>query len=354
VQPQILRIIDANINRTSEGLRFLEDVARFLLNDSYLTEQLKALRHNIVQSIGDYDVNLLTQRDSEGDIGVLQISMEKKSDVLGLVRANAKRVEESLRVMEELAKLPEVCSFLDSTKLQKARFAVYTLEQNLVSRFLRQDKREKIAGLYVILDTEALKGRNEVKVAQEVIQGGAKVLQLRDKRRSKGELFPIANTLRIVCREAKVLFIINDYLDLALATDADGLHIGQEDLPLSIVRKNLSIDKIIGCSIKTVVQAQKAEAEGADYIAAGAIFSSPTKPESQVVGLDTLCQIKKAVSLPVVAIGGITPENVVQALGVGADSVAVISAILGEKDIEETTRRLVNKIEQSRLKTEET
>jgi len=162
-------------------------------------------------------------------------------------------------------------------------------------------------------------------------------------------LFPIANTLRIVCREAKVLFIINDYLDLALATDADGLHIGQEDLPLSVARKNLPIDKIIGYSIKTVAQAQKAEAEGADYLAVGAIFPSPTKPESQVVGMGTLRQIKQAVSLPLVAVGGINQGNVDQALSTGG-SVAVISAVFDEKDVEKATRRLVDKIEQSRLK----
>lgn len=350
MQPQILRIIDANINRASEGLRFLEDVARFLLNDSQLTEQLKALRHNIVQSAGDYGINLLTRRDSERDVGVLSIQpAEKKSDVVDLVRANAKRVEESLRVMEELAKLPELSSFLDSTGLQEARFTVYTLEQNLVSRLLRQDKKEKIAGLYVILDTEALKGRDEVEAARAIIKGGAKVLQFRDKRRSKGELLPVADRLRTICREAEVLFIINDYLDLTLAVDADGLHIGQEDLPLSVARKNLPIDKIIGCSIKTVAQAQKAEAEGADYLAVGAIFPSPTKPESEVVGLETLRQIKQAVSLPLVAIGGINPGNVDQVLSAG-DSIAVISAIFAEKDMEKATRRLVEKIEQSRPK----
>ena len=350
MQPQILRIIDANINRTGEGLRFLEDVARFLLNDSYLTEQLKALRHDIVQSVGDYGVNLLTRRDSEGDVGILNTqTAEEKSDALSLVRANAKRVEESLRVMEELAKLPEVSSFLDSTKLQEARFTVYTLEQNLVSRLLRQDKKEKLMGLYVILDTESLKGRDEVEAARAVIRGGAKVLQLRDKRRSRGELLPIADRLRTICREAKVLFIINDYLDLALAADADGLHIGQEDLPLSVARKNLPIDKIIGYSIKTVAQAQKAEAEGADYLAVGAIFPSPTKPESQVVGMGTLRQIKQAVSLPLVAVGGINQGNVDQALSTGG-SVAVISAVFDEKDVEKATRRLVDKIEQSRLK----
>jgi len=346
VLPQTLRIIDANINRAGEGLRFLEDVARFLLDDSHLTERLKILRHEIAQSVSNYSVGLLFERDSAGDVGSTQaLAAEGKPNVLSLVRANAKRVEEALRVIEEIAKLPEVSSSLDSSKFQKARFAVYTLEQDLVSCFLRRDKKEKLAGLYVILDTGALRGRDEVKVVQEVIKGGARVLQFRDKQRTRSQLLPVVDNLRTLCREASVLFLINDYLDLALAVDADGLHIGQDDLPLPIARRQLPIDKIIGCSTKTISQAKKAEAEGADYVAVGSIFSSTTKPDSEVVGIENLRQIKQAVSLPVVAIGGINQANIEQVLATGADSIAVISAIFGKQNVEEATRQLVARME---------
>lgn len=343
---QTLRIIDANINRAGEGLRFLEDIARFLLYDSHLTGRLKTLRHEIAQSVSNHSVSLLSERDSRGDVGYSQyLAAEGKPDLLSLVKANAKRVEEALRVIEEIAKLPEVSSSLDSSKFQEARFAVYTLEQDLVSRLLRRDKKEKLAGLYVILDTDALRGRDEVQVAREVIKGGARVLQFRDKQRIRSQLLPVVDSLRILCRETGVLFLINDYLDLALAVDADGLHIGQDDLPLPVARRQLPIDKIIGCSTRTMSQAKKAEAEGADYIAVGSIFSSTTKPDSEVVGIENLRKIKQAVSLPVVAIGGINQANIEQVLAAGADSIAVISAIFERQNIEEATRRLVAQME---------
>lgn len=341
---QTLRIIDANINRVGEGLRFLEEVARFILNDASLTQQLRTLRHNLIQSTSNYSVPLLSQRDSEQDVGITDIMTEAKPDLLSLLRANAKRVEESLRVLEELSKLPEVIPILNSAQLQKARFTLYTLEQNLVSHLLRQDKRGKITGLYVILDTETLGGRDVSWVARQVINGGAKVIQLRDKHHSRRDLLPVAKKMKELCHEANVLFIINDYLDLVLATDADGLHVGQDDLPVVIARRQLPVDKVIGCSVTIVSQAVKAETEGADYIAVGSIFPSPTKPTSQVVGLKRLEQIKQSVSLPVVAIGGITKDNIAQVIAAGASSAAVISAILKEKNIEEATRQLIAKM----------
>ncbi len=345
--PQTLRIIDANVNRVGEGLRFLEEIARFILNDTSLTEQLRTLRHNIVQSLNNYSASLLSQRDSEQDVGVSigNISPEVKPNLLNLLRANARRVEEALRVLEELAKLPEISPILNSIQLQKNRFTLYSLEQRLFSRLIRQDKRDRIKGLYVIIDAEALRGRSESQVAQQVIKGGAKIIQLRDKQRSRRELLSIAEELRKNCHEANVLFIINDYLDLVLATDADGLHLGQEDLPVAIAREKLPIDKVIGCSVSTVTQAVKAETEGADYIAVGSIFLSPTKPSSQVVGLEKLKQIRESVSLPIVAIGGINKDNIAQVMGAGASSVAVISAIFRENNIEEATRQLVANME---------
>ncbi|GAH84117.1 unnamed protein product, partial [marine sediment metagenome] len=158
---------------------------------------------------------------------------------------------------------------LDSEKFKQARFSLYTIERTLLSKLLRQDKIKGIPGLYVIIDTQALKGRSHIEVASQAIRGGAKTVQLRDKLQSKKELLPIAQQLRNLCTEHNVLFIMNDYLDLALASGADGLHLGQNDLPIKVARKLLPIDKILGCSTTTVDQAITAESEGADYIAAG-------------------------------------------------------------------------------------
>jgi len=265
--------------------------------------------------------------------------------LLDLVTANAKRVEESLRVVEELAKLPELSAMLNSASFEQTRFALYTLERDLISRISRRDKSERISGLYVILDRQFLAGRDELDMAGQVIEGGAKVIQLRDKQSKKKELLLVAQRLRELCSQAGVLFIINDYLDLAMAVDADGLHIGQEDLPLPVVRRQLPIDKIVGCSVTTPSQATKAQNEGADYIAVGSIFPTKTKKEVSVVGVDILKELKRIVSTPLVAIGGINQNNVGEVVSAGADAVAVISAVLGEKDVRRAVQKLVEKMD---------
>ncbi len=345
---QMLRIIDANCNRIGEGLRFLEEVARFILDDASLSKKLKAIRHSIVRSIGKLGVKLISERDSESDVGARAKSLGKQHDLPSLITANAKRVEEGLRVIEELSKVPELSLVLNSLHFQQARFQLYTLEKNLLSRILRQQKITRLSGLYVILDTQVLGKRDAVEAAMQAIRGGARVLQLRDKRSEKGELLAIARKLKDACCQTDTLFIVNDHLDIALAVDADGLHIGQEDLPLTIARKELPIDKIIGCSTTTLKQALKAQTEGADYIAVGAMFSTPTKKEATVVGVKRLQQIKQKISVPIVAIGGINRDNVTEVVAAGADAMAVISAILHQDDIEKATRQMVSKIEQKR------
>jgi len=351
---QPLRTIDANLNRSSEGLRFLEDVVRFILNDATLSQQLRAMRHNLADEAKLLSVELLSQRNSEHDVGASKESpitreMERaRRDLPNVVIANAKRVEESLRVIEELAKLSEMPPMLDSAKFEQMRFTLYTLERRLISKILRQDKIKQLSGLYVILDRPTLAGRDELEIANQIIQGGARVIQLRDKQSSRGELLPIVQRVKDLCSESGILFIINDYLDLALAVDADGLHIGQRDLPLPVVRRELPIDKVVGCSVTTAAQAMRAQSEGADYIAAGSIFPTTTKKEAAAIGVDTLKEIRQAISSPLVAIGGINEDNIGQVMATGANSVAVISAVLGEGDVRGAVRRLIAEIDMAR------
>jgi thiamine-phosphate pyrophosphorylase len=344
-------MIDANLNRSSEGLRVLEDVARFLLNDAELSQRLRTLRHNLAREIQSLNVGLLSQRDSERDVGHLR-SKDRESTaeatslrgLLDLVTANAKRAEESLRVIEELTKLPELNSTLNSTSFEQTRFALYTLERDLISRISRRDKIERLAGLYVILDRQFLGSRDELDIASQIIEGGARVIQFRDKQGKKGEMLLLAQKLRGLCSQAGVLFIVNDYLDLALAAAADGLHIGQEDLPLPVVRRELPIDTVVGCSVNTVSRAVRAQNQGADYIAVGSMFPTATKKEAVVVGVNMLKELKRVVSVPLVAIGGINQSNVAEVVAAGADAVAVISAVMGEKDIKGAVQKLVAKM----------
>ena len=346
---EILRIIDASLNRIGEGLRLLEDSARLMLNDATLTQQLKNMRHELVRSDWSIQQQLLQARDSEGDIGIdMEVpGEEKQREIPVTIVANARRVQESLRVMEEMAKAPGLG--LDSEKFKQARFALYAIEKALLSRVLRQDKIKRLFGLYVIIDATALRGRSHIEVASQAIRGGAKVIQLRDKVHSKKELLTIAQELRNLCAEQDVLFIMNDCLDVALAVDADGLHAGQDDLPVKVARRLLPIDRILGCSARTVDKAAIAQSEGADYIAVGAMYPTSSKETAEVVGTERLKQIRQAVTLSLVAIGGINASNVSEVLAAGADSVAVISAVLGAEDVEGATRQIVNMIEGEHL-----
>ncbi|MFC1897791.1 thiamine phosphate synthase [Chloroflexota bacterium] len=344
---QTLRIIDANLNRIGEGLRLLEDMARLLLDDVALTEQLKIMRHGLVTGDWSFNQQLLQSRNSESDVGInIETPEQVEPRELPIVAvANARRVQEALRTLEELAKIPDVTHKLDSEKFKQARFSLYTIERTLLSRLLRKDKVKGISGLYLIIDTQALKGRSHIEVASQAIRGGAKTVQLRDKLQSKKELLPLAQKLRNLCTEHNVLFIMNDYLDLAIASDADGLHLGQDDLPIKTARKLLPMDKILGCSTTTVDQAITAASEGADYIAAGSIYPTSSKETAKVVGLERLRQIRQATSLPLVAIGGITKDNTAEVLTAGADSVAVIGAILGAESPEEAAQQVAARFE---------
>ncbi len=348
---RILRIIDANFNRIGEGLRLLEEIARLVLDDSPLTQQLKTLRHDLIRGDPSFNRQLLQSRKAESDIGIdMEVPGEEKEKELPLVLvANARRAQESLRTLEELAKIPDAAVKLDSEKFKQARFNLYTIEQELLSKLLGRDKLMHISGLYVIIDTEMLKGRNHVEVAGQVIKGGAKTVQLRDKLQSKREILPVAQQLQNLCTENNVLFIVNDYLDIAMAADADGIHLGQDDLPVGTARKLLPPGKIIGCSTTSAEQAVNAEAGGADYIAVGAIYPTSSKTSTttpaKVVGLETLRQVREAVTLPVVAIGSITRDNAPEVIAAGADSVAVISAVLGAESPEEASRQIAEKFE---------
>jgi thiamine-phosphate pyrophosphorylase len=339
----IFRIIDSNCNRCAEGLRLLEDIARMVLNDAALSSKLKTLRHDIINSLSTYSISSLSERDVDGDVGSSLDQVKEQNNLFSIIRANARRVEEGLRVLEEITKLSGLNRTLDSNKFKEFRFEIYKLEQELSSRVLRLDKVNYIKGVYGILDTGILKLEELIKTAGQMISGGSTVIQLRDKSSNKREIIAISRDLQKLCHEKHTLFIINDYPDIALVCDADGIHLGQNDLPVNIARNVLPLDIIIGCSVQSVEQANKAREEGADYVAVGSIFPTTTKEDINVVGLDLLKRIKSEIDIPVVAIGGIKLDNADEVIEAGADSLAIISAILNSDNIEETTRHFTGK-----------
>jgi thiamine-phosphate pyrophosphorylase len=196
--------------------------------------------------------------------------------------------------------------------------------------------------LHVLTDRKASRGRSHLQVAEAAIAGGADVLQLRDKDASSGLLYQEALQLRVLTRDAQVPFIVNDRLDIALAVDADGVHVGQSDLPAPVARRIMGPGKILGVSVGTVEEAIRAEKDGADYLGVGPVFEARgTKPDTgEPMGLDCIARIRRHCRLPIVAIGGINPENARKVREAGADGAAVISAIVSADDVSLATRQM--------------
>ncbi len=203
-------------------------------------------------------------------------------------------------------------------------------------------KKEQLC-LYVITDRTWLNGRTLEQCVKEALSGGATMLQLREKSLSKEDFLHSAEQLKQVCDEYHAPLIINDDVEIALKTDAAGVHVGRQDLPVSEARRLLGRKKIIGASARTVEQAVSAERDGADYLGVGAVFGTNTKQDAKNISLSELTEICKAVQIPVVAIGGITSENISELKGTGICGAAVISAVFASKDITWAARKLKEK-----------
>jgi thiamine-phosphate pyrophosphorylase len=195
--------------------------------------------------------------------------------------------------------------------------------------------------LYLIADTEFVSGRDLLEVIESAVRGGATIVQIRAKGFPFGEFIELGRRAAAVLKRRRVPLLINDRVDVALACGAAGVHLGQEDMPLTLARRVLSAGTIIGVSVNTAEEAVTAEREGADYVGAGPVFSTSTKATAlPVLGLEGVRRVKSSVRIPVVAVGGITDENARQVRAAGADGIAVVSAILGAPDTEKAARHL--------------
>ena len=200
------------------------------------------------------------------------------------------------------------------------------------------DKKDLL--LYAVTDRHWLNGRTLYSVVKESLDGGVTFLQLREKELDEVHFLEEAKELQQLCREYQVPFIVNDNVDIAISMDADGVHVGQSDMEAGDVRAKLGPDKIIGVSAQTVEQAVLAEKHGADYLGVGAVFPTGSKEDADDVSYETLKAICEAVSIPVIAIGGITQENVKELAGSGISGIAVISAIYAQQDIRKASEDL--------------
>ena len=332
------RMIDANINRISEGLRVLEDMARFVLADAGLTERLKGVRHGVRKEIGSMHGNLLSARDAVNDPGVpisATTVLDGKENISDLTAANFKRVQEGLRVVEESLK---ITGEKDLSKFyERSRFTVYTVEktyQDALYRFIRRNVLD--TDLYGITSEMHSLGRANVQVVEEMLAAGMGIIQYREKEKSMGDKYRECMAIRELTRQAGARFIVNDHVDLALMVAADGIHIGQDDLPIDKVRELVGESMAIGISTHSPDQARAAKADGADYIGVGPIFRTHTKKDvCDPVGLDYLDYVVAHIDLPFVAIGGIKETNIREVRAHGARCIAMVTEIVGAPNIQE-------------------
>jgi len=359
---EIYRIIDANLNRAREGLRVVEELARFALEDKALQRKTKALRHKLVSLFvsaarkrGERGLSsgtgtqvhpgLLIEygRDAEADVGkdFLTPSEARRATVADLMQGNFARIEESLRALEEFTKF---FSGETSARLKALRFEVYTLEKEYLRAAYRAaaERSLKNIGLYPILDRECTGDINPLDVANEILAPGLRILQYRDKVSSAAEVCRICAELRKMTLRKGVIFIVNDRVDIAGATDADGVHLGQDDMPVGFARHLLGSRKIIGKSTHSLSQARSAAKEDVDYISLGPIFSTETKPRARPLGPELIARVRKLTDKPIIAIGGISRHNIREVFVQGADGAAVISAILKAKNVRAATVSLKN------------
>ncbi|MCX7700555.1 MAG: thiamine phosphate synthase [Gemmataceae bacterium] len=335
------RILDVNANRAAEALRVIDDFCRFVLRDSFLTSQTKQLRHDLADVWGEFPQPVAV-RDTLGDVGT-QIRTEgelQRDSLAEVARINLKRLQEALRSIEEFGK---TINPRFSQKIEQLRYRSYTLEKAIVHGF-RARQRLATARLYLLVTASACQAEIDF-VIREAVAGGVQVIQLREKNLTDRELLERARKVRQLTEELGVLFIINDRADVARLVRADGVHLGQDDLPVAEARRIVGPEAFIGVSTHDLTQLRAAILEGADYVGIGPVFPSRTKQFDELAGLEFVRQATAESSLPMFALGGITVENLPQVLDAGADRIAVSAAIAAAEEprqVAEAFRRLLD------------
>ena len=251
--------------------------------------------------------------------------------------------EEAGTTLKIAASLRSAMETLDDKAAQRA-YPVLARAEQYVAADIRAQFAPKLVGIYVIVDPEATRGRPVTDVARQSLDGGATVVQLRDKLNDKGDILKSARKLKALCDEYDALFVMNDHADLARASSAHVLHVGQTDLPVPEARDILAPTQLIGNSNNGLVQALPSSKQDVDYLAVGAIYATSTMGKSgrSALGPEEITRVKEAVAQPIVAIGGINKSNITDVAKAGADSVCVVSAITFADDPESATRELVN------------
>ncbi len=350
--PTVLRILDANANRAREALRVMEESARFVLDDASLSQAIKALRHDLAAALVSCPALaqgvLEANRDTPGDVGVSIKTADEsqRGSVAAVAVAAGKRLSEALRVLEEYGKLLPVSS-QESTNndaptfaaaIERLRYRGYDIEQRLQLRLATTQPRQW--RVCVLISSSLCPDQDWQRVVKAVIEGGGDCVQLREKAIDAGSLLERARTIVALCRPHGVSVIINDRPDIALLAGADGVHLGQTDLPVRDARKLVGRQLLIGVSTFRMDQARAALEDGADYCGVGPMFTSTTKHKDLIVGPNYLREYLAWGRLPHLAIGGITPDNLAQLQAVGVRGIAVSSCVCASPQPAHVVHRL--------------
>lgn len=318
IQQVVYRILDANLDRAREGLRIIEEWCRFGLNDAQLAESCKHLRQEVSKW---HTAQIRAARDTPGDTGtdLTHPQEEQRSSITSLLQANFCRIQEALRVLEEYGKLHDAAM---GKTFKQMRYQVYTLESTLMG----YQRHQLLWRSRLYLVTSPVD--NLLETVEACLKGGLTLLQYREKSADDVIRLDRARKLRQLCHDYGALFIINDRIDLALAVDADGVHLGQQDLPIAVARQLLGPQRLIGRSTTNQKEMQGAIAEGADYIGLGPVYETPTKAGKAAAGLDYVRYAAKNCQIPWFAIGGIDTSNINDVIDAGAQRVAVVRSLM--------------------------
>ena len=326
LDPRVARLIDANLDRAREGLRVVEDWCRFGLDREDLVVTLKDWRQRLGRLHQDrYKKARSTSTDTGAGLGhPAQLDRHSPRQV---VAANCGRVQEALRVLEEYGRS------IDAPLAKEAaavRYGLYDLEVTCLEATAGSNRRRRLEDCRLCLVTSP--SDRLIATVDAALRSGVAMVQYRAKDGSDLERFEEARSLAELCHQHGALFIVNDRIDLALAVDADGVHLGQDDLPTAVARRLIGTERLLGRSTHNLEQVRQANDEACDYLGLGPVNNTAVKPARAAVGSELVAHALQLSERPIFSIGGITSSNLDQLTGVGCRRVAVIGAIMGADD----------------------
>ena len=335
---RVAQIIDANLDRAREGLRVLEDWARFALERKDLVKSFKDYR----QTLGKHHLKIYKESRNftiDRCTGLSHPEQFKRNNANSIISSNAARVQEALRVIEEFSRDHNLNLSSISSKI---RYDIYNLEIVLLEAHSNYSLLKILNenDLYFIThDTE-----NLYEKIKNILEGGVKIIQLRFKKGKDSDNLKFAIKIRELCDKFGALFLINDRVDIALASQADGVHLGQNDMDLKSARNILGFSKVIGISASNEWDIKKAIEDGCDYLGIGPVFATATKKEKVPLGIDNLKSLTKEISIPWFAIGGIKQDKISLLKENKINKVAIITDLIYSKNPKEKAMMIINSL----------